>query len=69
MYRQCRLHRPPDTYTYTWLPLKVASKGKRVALHGEEGWIVERVWSLTRTKDEVFVLGDQHRRHREETDI
>jgi len=44
-------------------------KGKEVLLHGEEGWVVEEVWSLTRTKDEVFVMGDAHRRQREVSDI
>jgi len=49
--------------------VKVAVKGKAVLLNGEEGWVVHEVWNLTRTKDEVFVMGDAHRRQREVSDI
>jgi hypothetical protein len=49
--------------------VKVAVKGKEVSLNGEPGWVVDEAWSLTRTKDQVFVLGDSYRRQRDVSDI
>jgi len=49
--------------------MRVAVKGKAVLLNGEEGWVVEEAWERARTKDEVFVMGDAHRRQREVSDI
>jgi len=49
--------------------VKVAVKGKSVLLNGEPGWVVDEAWSRTRTKDQVFVMGDSHRRQRGVSDI
>jgi len=69
LYRQCRLHKPPNVYTYTWLPISVAREGKSLVLHDDPGWLVEEVYNETRTKAQVFIAEDIHRRNRETTDI
>ena len=69
LYRQCRLRRD-TTFTYTWLPLKVAVVCKGVVLGGESGWVVDEVYvNVTKSKDEIFILGDSHKRQRGVSDV
>ena len=70
LFRQCKLHSPPDRFTYTWLPTKIAVCGKELIFCGQPGWVVvEAYMNFTKTKKEIFVLGDSHRRQREVSDI
>jgi len=69
-FRQCKLHLPPDRYTYTWLPTKLAVQGREIVFCGQSGWVVaEAYMRFSKTKKEVFVLGDSYRRQRGVSDI
>ena len=69
LFRQCRLRKSPNVFTYTWIPLKMAVKDKRLVLVGESGWVVDDVYRTTRDEGEVRIAEDVHRRCRSVTDI
>ena len=70
-YRQCRLRRD-RTHTTSWVPEKLAQKGREVRLkkgnEWEDGWIIESVGPRA-PGGLVRDYEDQHRRHRKITDI
>ena len=49
--------------------MKLATAGKAVVLDGRS-WVVDEAYTkVTKSKDEIFTLGDSHRRQRQVSDI
>jgi hypothetical protein len=67
-YKQCQVSLE-DVKHIAWIPTKFAKVGKVLRIAGTDGYIVEEVYDITKTWEEVEKMGFYHLVHREATDI
>jgi len=68
VYAQCRLQRG-NTQKVAWIPSVFAVRGKYLRIKDVNGWRVVGVGKFLPSKYVLNVLSNEHRHHRDVTDI
>ena len=68
-FRQCRMSKPGFQDEVAWIPEKFAVKGKVIKLKEDDGWTVDHAGTMRKTNEEMQRIRDEHRTHRQQTDV
>ncbi|HKR59949.1 MAG TPA: hypothetical protein VJS64_09440 [Pyrinomonadaceae bacterium] len=68
VYAQCRLRRG-NVETVAWIPSVFAVRGKYIRIKDVDGWQVIGVGKFLSSEYVLNVLSNEHRHHRNVTDI